>query len=286
METPPAGYQNQSNQIFSQIYPASSSTASTIGVTLPTANGLEVTAPSPSYSSFANYFSSEPNWAAFTAVVDNQEADGTFGPFPVSATDTDGSIAPAAEFTTLCFDPLGPLQQTNQYFVSPSTTPTLPEPPYTQQPSDGPQIAYLFDQFATGVLGTLNQVQSAALQLAIFKLEFDPQASYTASDFSNTSENFYVTGFYPGDEPPGYDTNLNDYFTQAADYANLAVGQSATALFLNPSTVISGGAQGVLSTEILNFTNNGSTAPRRPKSSPASSRPAQWWAVPSPTQRR
>ena len=233
-------------------------------MTVPDPNGLVVTT-----ANLNTYFVDQSTkWAAISCTVDGQDASGDCGPFPVTVTDTDGSIVSPTQFSTICYDPLGPIQDAvDQYYVNPGTVQSLPHPPYTTPLADAAQVAYLYNQYAAGAYGTLaqgtlTQVDATALQLAIFKLELDPQTTpYTAASFS--TGNFQVTGILsPADgyvQPTGYDTNLNDYLTAAKNYANSALSQNDTALFLNPVAPINGnGAQGVLATGSYNFINTGS----------------------------
>ena len=120
------------------------------------------------------------------------------------------------------------------------------------------EVAYLYNHYTvdptTGASIVLSQVDAVALTMAIRELEFDPQtAPYTAAEFTDPTRNFAVDELLSPN--PSGTPSLSAFVNQAVIYANAAIGQNDAALFLDPGTVIVGGAQGMMATGSYNFAN-------------------------------
>ncbi len=171
-----------------------------------------------------------------------------------------GNPGNVKSFITVCSDLLHGVTVGSQYAVQPEL---VPDPTYNTslRTYDG-ELAYLYNQYAmvtqSGAPGNNTAINGAALQLAIWALEYNPDGSLNI-DNANSADGFVVFDSKSSATNPTSQAIIN----AANSYLTLAANQSEDVYFLsvNQSPGPNKG-QGMLSTDLLNFTDT-------PKASPA-----------------
>ncbi|MHC5537608.1 beta strand repeat-containing protein [Singulisphaera rosea] len=240
VETAPTGYTNTGTQVHSQLNTASVVDTKTIKVTLPSSPlNATVLFNSTAYTNYQNL-----SFKFF-----GQTVSSSIGQFPVTANSN--------TFPTFCIDiNNGFALGTNTYPVLPSTD--LSALTSTALPSNAPagsqlynsgRIAYLFSKYDTT---SLTKVQAAALQLAIWRLEYDNDASVPDFQHGLPTGNFTNVTAATGTSA----ADLTAVLTQAQAYWVESVNHKDLAMFLVVDGASStGGKQGILATDSLSFMN-------------------------------
>ncbi len=266
VETPPSGYVNDSTLIVSSpVESASSINSSTIQVTVP--SSVQLTLPGNQFNSSGKNFNgtnNTPGIAAFEIL--SFSIDGVTAPWTdVFVGQYIASANSGPSFYTFCVD-LAPGHQLaggnnstvkNVFTVQPEPDLTGMGPNPTTNPNAPEAIAYLYNTFGTG---TLSSVNAAALQVAIWTIEFNSTPSSLATDFTSSTDNFHLM---PRDPNFISQSTYNAVVSQTQTYLSDAVnavapgplGPSGQAIFLAPISKTSGGEQGVIAPGSLNFSN-------------------------------
>ncbi len=271
VEIPPTGYTNLSTSSDSPINPIlAGGTASTVNVQV-----TDVTDPAPN-----NFTSVTFKSADFFAQNGNSPLEVNFQinknfnnanpasyaseqlfvaqlPITTTYTGTPGFTTP--EFSSYCADPFQGLNDgVNTYSVlGQEMPPALNVTTVTPNILNSGRIAYLYNTFANYVESqySTNPELMGGLQLAIWKLEFDPETgTAAASDFSSGNlEN--VT------PQAGYSTaaQVTTMINDAVNFINDSSSQSQLAVYLGVTgagfTSKTSGSQGVLASSTITFTN-------------------------------
>jgi carboxypeptidase family protein len=248
IKTPPAGYTNILTQITaSPVESASQISSSTIQVTVPLTGTLSL--KGNQYQAAGTNNPSSISTGIAPIEVLNLEVNSSSSGF-VSATASAGqSIASfngGAPFYTFCVD-LGPNDtlktgNVNNVFTVQPQTDLSGIGGHNVKTANAGKIAYLYDTY--GSPNTLSSVDAAALQVAIWSLEYNqnPFLFDSTTQTIPARNNFFLTG--ADTSFPNSVANYSAVVSQATTYLNDGAGHSAQALFLallGPPT--SGGEQ-------------------------------------------
>ncbi len=176
------------------------------------------------------------------------------GQLIASANGETNGMENAPTFNTFCIDlsPNGVFDVgSNDFAIQPQTDLSGIGGDNVQVGHSG-EIAYLYNTFGTG---TLSNVDAAALQIAIWSLEYNANPSIFDSTTQTIPSGNY---FYLTSPNLNYisQSTYNAVVAQAQTYLNDAAGQNGQALFLKPGTITLGGEQGLLAPlGSFNFSN-------------------------------
>jgi hypothetical protein len=248
VETPPAGYSNSSTSDLTHLY---STTLGTSSITVTISDGVPNPTPPPTIPPWLVTPTSSNKTTIHINIPTTPPGghDSAVGQFAITVNEQD--VPFTTSFNTFCVDlnrdilppPFG--SDTNlPYDVQPLATGLVSVP--GAFPADAGRIGYLYDNFG---LGSLDAAHSAALQLAIWALEYD-----------GGSPTDVTMGTFKASLASGGNAALFAAIVSDAN-ADLAasVGKSANAYFLNglptqnPNRPT--GSQGLIATDFLNFTN-------------------------------
>ncbi len=261
IKTPPAGYTNVLTQITaSPVESASQISSSTIQVTVPQTGTLSLNGNQYQAAGTNNPSSISKRVAAIEVL--NFEVNSSSSGF-VSATASAGqSIASfngGAPFYTFCVD-LGPNDtlktgNVNNVFTVQPQTDLSGIGGQNVQTADAGKIAYLYDTY--GSPHTLSSVDAAALQVAIWSLEYNqnPFLFDSTTQTIPARNNFFLTG--ADTRFPNSVANYSAVVSQATTYLNDGAGHIAQALFLAPlGPPTSGGEQAFIAPPVrYNFSD-------------------------------
>ncbi|HEY2154223.1 MAG TPA: SdrD B-like domain-containing protein, partial [Isosphaeraceae bacterium] len=258
VETPPSGYANEGIQNNSPLTPVLSSTSSTINVQVVDPSQLTVSFSSP------DEYARKPGAVQLQASADGgatytPEAF-SIGQLPITVSGPGGLVT--SEFSSYCADVFAGLSFSPDSFGVTG----LPAPPAVNGAGNAGRIGYLYEQFGS-VLSQVGEsdaqaLQQQALQLAIWKLEYDSVPNnFTVADFnSGNIEDVSLVN-------AGGITNyaLSDLLGAAASFINASLGQSqpVTLLQVIPGSQVpaSAGFQDLLAPGSLNFGNTVKASP-------------------------
>jgi uncharacterized repeat protein (TIGR01451 family) len=240
VETPPSGFVNSALQILSEIDSASPIDSRTIQVTLADPSSLQV-----SFDPTAGDLGPGQNVTITFAPT------GTNTFFAGLLTLHVSSSLGTQTFNSLCVDLFHDLQfAPNTYTVTPESTLQATNGDSSTGLNNGNayhagQIAYLFNHYvASPNAPALSAEQYAGLQLAVWKLEYDPSNS-------GATETDFTQGNLQDTTDTGAVADAQAFITEAL--ANNS--EQVEFLSANNAVITSGGAQGMLAAKTYNFAN-------------------------------
>ncbi len=269
VETPPTGYANDGTSINSPLTTTLSTTSSSINVTV-----YDLSDVSVNYDSGNPYNTSTSTGAygrdqgAVNVVLDGSNLGGTaIGQVPVTVSVPSGPTT--TEFSAYC------LNVSQSLNLSPDVFPAISEPLSSVAAIDNAgAIGFLYESYGSTLIPTNSAatpptatqiLDSQALQLAIWKLEYDTGSnlqSFSTGNFQVPS--LYTQGVGINNNPLGLSSSAAAFsalISQASTYVSQALTASSNAIFLNAqnnSNVPNSnpGYQDLVAPESLNFTNN------------------------------
>ena len=182
------------------------------------------------------------------------EAGAELGYLPITLSANQGNIQ---NFESFCSDLFHGVYGGVSFTVQPSLTPDPIN--NTSLTANLGEIGYLYNTYGTSVQtgGPGASTNGAALQLALWALEYNPNGSLNLND-ADTTQPFAVFG------PPSTPSTAQDIISAANADLAAAFGKSEDAYFLNLNTPAEENGttlgQGMFSTDLLNFTNTVSLA--------------------------
>lgn len=238
VQTPPSGYMAAGIDLSSPLYAPSAvgTGGNTIQVTIPADSQLQVYLDGDAYYNGGN----QPrSWEALSYDFYGVTKNDLVGRYQVTVSGP--ALAQPTTLKTFCVD----LAPGHSFGLGNNTFTAVPRPGLDagapNAPHDFGRIAYLYNRFGQGAL---TSVQAAALQFAIWEVEYD-----TGDDV--TSGNVKLLG-------PLTTWTTQDTFdavkSQAQFYLSDSAGKSDRAMMLNATgTPTSGGMQGLIAPGVLNF---------------------------------
>ena len=264
VEMPPAGYTNGSTSANSPLNPIlAGGTASTVNVQV-----TDVTDPAPNNftsvafnsTNFYNENGSKP--LQFTFQVNKNYANGKTASYvgvqlyaaqlPITATYTGTPGFTTPLFSSYCVNPLQSLKGDDNFPVQGAELPTALDVPSAGIVNSG-RIAYLYNTYGSSPSVLSDPEMMAGLQLALWKLEFDPkQRPATAADFTTGN----IDDFAPRSQVLRPRLELTASINDAVTFIDDSSGQNQLAVYLQTNGLpASGGEQGVIGSSVINFTN-------------------------------
>jgi hypothetical protein len=223
VETPPSGLVNEGTQIKNLVDTANSPDAATITVNMPL-TPLTLTADSQTPSAEGGSFN-----------LFGQQHVVFLPQFLINLHQSSNPVFTTPDFESFCTDVFHNINVPTSYGVTPDIVPMSPG-----LATNIGRIGYLYNHYGTA---QLDSIHAAALQMALWELEYD-----ATPDFN--SGNFVLTGF---DDVP-------DTVPVANFYLNDSAGKNERAFFLNLTDPNSGASQqGMIATESYNFLNQVNT---------------------------
>ncbi len=236
-ETLPRGYNAVGTDIHSQLDPASSVNSQTIKVT--------VVDPTKVYVNYGGIV--DGSFGVVNDVVKGGAKVNSVGPMADTLGTSAGDASLNGSLQTFCVNDLQNLSFSGgeSYRVTPRPISQLNDGSCTISTDHSGRIAYLFNHYGSG---SMNNVQGAALQVAVWELLYDKTST---PDFTKGA--FQVTG---SDANYTDQATLDQIITRAKSFFNESCGHSETAVFLDAASANPGqvdGLQSVLCTESLDF---------------------------------
>ncbi|HWG45730.1 MAG TPA: SpaA isopeptide-forming pilin-related protein, partial [Gemmataceae bacterium] len=275
IETPPLGYVNDATEIVqSPVESIVPINPSTVQVTIPSSLTLTINASQFAQQSTTNmtngYESVQITQDDIANCTNTQYASTEILSFEITGTPVQDThdiyvgqfIASAnngPSFNTFCIDlnEADFLQSgSNVFSVQPQTN-LNGLGPNPQNASAG-KIDYLYNTYG---ITRLTSVDAAALQVAIWTLEYN-----TSPDFQSSTNPFYLESWSTTNDPDISQDTYNAVVAQAQTYLSdaVVVGHSGQAIFLAPTANLNapfGGMQGMIAPGSLNFSNTPKASP-------------------------
>ncbi|MCX5676950.1 MAG: SpaA isopeptide-forming pilin-related protein [Planctomycetota bacterium] len=232
VETPPSGYVNRGVQVLSQVNPASALDLRTIQVTVADPSTLTVSLDIDDFFVRNRYETVQVGFL-------DQVLSGSMGQIPCLVSGPGVS----SSYLTLCSDPESSLD----YGINIFSANALAAPPAPALSQNVGRIGYLFNHYGMTDLSMtgLSKVDGAALQAAIWELEFDATPDLGSGNFGP------VIPWAPYTDPD----EVNAIVARANAYLAESAGRSEAVTFLDPAPHEGQRRQGVLATGSYNFAN-------------------------------
>ena len=268
VETPPSSYANQGTQANSPLNPVTATTSNSITVTVQDLSDLSVSFDS---TATTGEYARDPGGVSFQ-LSSNAGASYTtetfsIGQLPITVTGPGGTTP---EFSSYCVDAFSGLSYSPDVFSASG----LPMPPAVNNTGNAGRIAFLYNQYGSVLSPTSKDIppltltqayEQQALQLAIWKLEYDSVPDSTLPTDPTDVSDFWSTGNLKDlslvSASGITNDTLSDLENLAIAYINQSVGQSEQGIELAAIPGASG-YQSLLAPGSLNFSNI-------PKASPA-----------------
>ena len=248
-EIPPSTYTNSGTQANAPLSPVQGSTSSSITVQVLDLSSLSVT-----YNAPYQYASLEPSTIDCQASADGgntyQTIGAGIGQLPITVTYPGGSTP---QFTSYCVEAFSALD----YGVDTFTASGLPLSSTLVPATNAGAIGYLYETYGALTAqppANLNQAYNLqALQLAIWKLEYDSGSNLSSFSTGNIKDVSILTQ-YNGFESVQNDPSVGDLTNRALAYVQEGLKYSEPAVELL-ATSGPNGYQSVLAPASLNFGN-------------------------------